>query len=170
MYNLTRFPMFSPCFCCQTMDKIGQYAPTLRRCCVVSGLTVSDCFHFFCRCRGRRLWPVVLRCGRGRGRSALLSALLYALALSRFVIAVLRRIVVLSRLLPRLRSVVACCAYYSVTRWAAARHRKKTARPCGLPSILFLYHIYIGFFLFVYAMICIFYIFWVGCPFSIIIR
>ena len=57
-----------------------------------------------------------------RSRSALLSALLYALALSCLVIADFRRIIALPRLFPRPRSVVACCAYYSVTRWAAARH------------------------------------------------
>ena len=68
--------------------------------------------------------------------SALLSALSYALALSRLVIADLRRIVVFPRLLPRPRSAVACCAYYSVTWWAAARYRKRRRARVGLPSFV----------------------------------
>lgn len=50
--------------------------------------------------------------------------LLYALALSRFVIADLRRVVVLPRLFIRPRPVVPCIAYYSVIRWAAASIKK----------------------------------------------
>lgn len=66
-----------------------------------------------------------------RVRSALFRAPLYALALSRFVIADLRHVAVLSRLFPRPRPVVACIAYYSVTRWAAARHRKRRRARVG---------------------------------------